>query len=85
MTRFNIDAFPPALSGLGASIYKPGQEVPKSGLYKVVHDPNHTTQEHEVTCVIGERFPPCNHCGNHPRFELVRAAHHISTHEHFRK
>jgi hypothetical protein len=65
-------------------IYKPGQEVPKSGIYKVIHDSNHT-QEHEITAVIGETFPPCNGCGHHPRFSLVRAAHHLSTHDNFRK
>jgi hypothetical protein len=67
-----------------ADIYKPGDKVPKSGIYKVAHDSNHT-QEHEVTAVIGEPFPPCNHCGPHPRFTLVRAAHHISTHEAFKR
>jgi hypothetical protein len=64
-------------------IYKPGDAVPKSGIYRVVHDNNHA-QEHEVTAVIGEHFPPCNGCGQHPRFQLERAAHHISKHEHFK-
>ncbi|MBZ5491210.1 MAG: YjzC family protein [Acidobacteriia bacterium] len=64
--------------------YKPGDEVPKSGIYKVTHDPNHTHEEHEVTCVIGEPFPPCNHCGHHPRFQLVRAAHHLKNHKYFK-
>jgi hypothetical protein len=64
--------------------YKPGQKVPWSGIYKVVHDRNHV-QEHEVTCVKDEVFPPCNGCGPHPRFTLVRAAHHIFNHENFRK
>ena len=65
-------------------VYKPGDIVPSSGIYRVVHDPNHAA-EHEVTAVKGERFPPCNHCGHHPRFTLQRAAHHINNHEHFRK
>jgi hypothetical protein len=66
-----------------ADIYKPGQEVPASGIYRVVHDPEHTREEHEVTAVKGDRFPPCNHCGDHPRFTLVRAAHHIRNHKYF--
>jgi hypothetical protein len=37
-----------------------------------------------VTCVYGEHFPPCNHCGHHPRFQLVRYAQHITTHDHFK-
>jgi hypothetical protein len=39
--------------------YKPGDKVPKSGIYKVIHDPNHD-EEHEVTCIIGAPFPPCS-------------------------
>jgi YjzC-like protein len=64
--------------------YKPGDKVPHSGIYKVVHDTVHT-EEHEVTAVLGEPFPPCNDCGDHPRFTLIRAAHHIKTHKHFKK
>jgi hypothetical protein len=67
-----------------AKEYKPGEKCEASGIYKVVHDKNHI-QEHEVTVVYGEHFPPCNHCGDHPRFSLIRAAHHIKNHEAFRK
>jgi hypothetical protein len=67
-----------------AETYKPGDKVPKSGIYKVVHDRIHI-EEHEVTAVINEPFPPCIHCGNHPRFTLVRAAHHLATHKDFKK
>jgi len=67
-----------------ATEYKPGDIAPKSGIYRVTHDPYHL-QEHEVTVVIGEQFPPCNHCGHHPRFELVRAAHHVFNHEAFKR
>jgi hypothetical protein len=63
--------------------YKPGEKVPSSGIYKVVHDKGHA-QEHEVTCVLGEPFPPCNGCGHGVRFTLVRAAHHVKNHEHFK-
>jgi hypothetical protein len=63
-------------------VFKPGQDVPHSGIYKVIHDRSHA-EEHEVTCVFGKKFPPCREC-THPRFVLVRAAHHISTHDHFK-
>ena len=63
--------------------YKPGEEAPQSGIYKVTHDRHHS--EHEVTVVIGHRFPPCNHCGQHPRFTLVHAAHHVTNHDNFKK
>ena len=38
-------------------VFKPGEEVPRSGIYRVIHDTNHS-QEHEVTCVYGKVFPP---------------------------
>jgi hypothetical protein len=65
-------------------IYKPGDVVQTSGIYKVVHDKVHT-EEHEVTCTYGEHFPPCNHCGPHPRFTLIRGAQHIKYNTHFKK
>lgn len=64
--------------------FKPGEKVLASGIYEVVHDPEHTG-EHEVTCVYGEHFPPCNHCGHHPRFTLSRKAVHVKWSEHFKK
>jgi len=64
-------------------IFKPGDTVERSGIYRVVHDPMHN-QSHEVTCVYGKKFPPCNHCGNHPRFELIRGAQHIEHNEFFK-
>jgi hypothetical protein len=63
--------------------FKPGEEVPHSGIYRVVHDPNHDA-EHEVTCVYGKRFPPCRYCGHHVRFVLVRKAQHIDSHANFK-
>jgi len=63
-------------------IFRPGQSVPASGIYKVIHDPRHA-QEHEVTCVYGKVFPPCRGC-QHPRFVLVRTAHHVETQEFFK-
>ncbi|WP_146767995.1 hypothetical protein [Mesorhizobium atlanticum] len=63
-------------------VFKPGDKVPNSGIYKVLHDKNHV-QEHEVTCVFGKPFPPCRGC-SHPRFKLLRVAQHIDNNEHFR-
>ena len=64
--------------------YKPGDDVPRSGIYEVEHDNDHV-EEHEVTCIKGKKFPPCNHCSKGVRFTLVRAAHHIETHEQFKR
>ena len=64
-------------------IFKPGEEIKRSGIYKVVHDNQHT-ESHEVTCVYGGYFPPCKHCGADVRFILVRAAQHVAAHERFK-
>ncbi len=64
-------------------LYKPGETVPSSGIYRVTHDTRHS-QPHEVTCVMGNPFP-CNHCGATPRFVLVRAASHIGNHDHSKR
>jgi hypothetical protein len=64
-------------------VFEPGEKVPRSGIYAVTHDRNHT-QTHEVTCVFGKKFPPCNHCGAHPRFKAVRFAQHVEANEHFK-
>jgi hypothetical protein len=64
-------------------IFKPGDVCQASGIYQVIHDPRHSV-EHEVTCVYGKKFPPCRSCP-HPRFKLLRAAHHLDTHEMFKR
>jgi hypothetical protein len=63
-------------------VFKPGDKVPNSGIYRVLHDYKHN-REHEVTCVAHTTFPPCNKCGHHPRFELVRKAIHIDVDDDF--
>jgi hypothetical protein len=64
-------------------VFKPGDECTQSGVYRVLHDPSHA-DEHEVTCVFGQNFPPCNHCGDYVRFVLERGAIHIDAQKHFR-
>jgi hypothetical protein len=71
------------MSAKVGEVFKPGQTCQQSGIYQVTHD-NYHTETHEVTCVFGEPFPPCNHCGDHPRFRLVRLAQHISNNDHFK-
>lgn len=69
-------------AGITAQVFTPGDKVARSGIYRVTHDTVHR-QEHEVTCVAGEHFPPCNDCGPHPRFVLKYHAQHVRTHENF--
>jgi hypothetical protein len=63
--------------------FEPGDAVPKSGIYRVIHD--HHTQPHEVTCIYGKVFLPCHVCGQHSRFRLVTAAKHIERHDLFKE
>lgn len=63
--------------------FSPGQEVKRSGIYRVVHDYAHA-DPHEVTCVFGKRFPPCHYCGEGVRYVLVRGAQHVEQNEHFK-
>ena len=63
------------MAGIG-DLFKPGEKCEASGIYTVVHDGQHR-QTHEVTCVYGKPFPPCNHCGRHVRFRLKHKAIHI--------
>lgn len=67
-----------------ADVYKPGDKVEHSGVYRVTHDKKHSA-EHDVTVVYGRTFPPCNGCGSHPRFTPVRLAIHIDADENFKK
>jgi hypothetical protein len=62
--------------------FEPGDVVPKSGIYRVVHNLRHT-EPHEVTCIYGQRFPACRGCGDRARFRLVTSAQHIETHDLF--
>ena len=63
-------------------VFKTGDRVQHSGIYRVFHDPAHEAP-HEVTCVYGRRFPSCHKC-EHPRFMLVRGAENVDTNGHFK-
>ena len=62
--------------------HKPGETVPRSGIYHVKHN-ELCAVEHEVTCIFGKPFPPCNSCGGEARFTLIRSAKDVETHERF--
>jgi len=68
----------------GPRLFKPGDEVPRSGIYCVFHANQHA-KAHEVTCVYRERFPPCTSCAEGVRFALVSGAQHVTSHEHFKR
>lgn len=49
--------------------FQPGQSVPETAIYSVVHAGHRAT--HEVTLRKGELFPPCARCGDKVRFEAA--------------
>lgn len=51
--------------------FKPGQEVPRSGIYRIYHDSHRLM--HEATLLAGELFPCCRQCGEQVSFELLRS------------
>jgi len=59
--------------------------VPRSGVYRITHDPVHADMPHEVTVIKGRRhFPTCRHCTG-ITFELAHAARHVSEIDHLKE
>ncbi len=65
-------------------IFKAGQKVSTTGVYKVVHAGQHI-EAHYVTAVFGDTFPPCLECSDNIRFELALSAVHINAHPQFKR
>jgi hypothetical protein len=64
-------------------IFKPGELVRESGVYRIFHERYHTTV-HDVLCICGERFPKCNQCGEGVHFQLMTAYQRINDDSYFR-
>jgi hypothetical protein len=54
------------------TVYKPGQAVPKAGIYKVSHAEHRLP--HRASFKAGDEFPLCAKCADGVRFELLMAA-----------
>jgi hypothetical protein len=69
-----------------ATLYEPGNRVPTSGIYDVIHN-GHTMTGHQITCVAGKKFPPygCTGCKKRVRFKLKTPALHWREDDTFRK
>ena len=50
--------------------YCPGEEVPETGIYRVVHESHRLM--HTATLLRAETFPICKRCRSKVRFTLVR-------------
>ncbi len=57
-------------------LFKPGDAVPESGIYEVIHDADHR-QAHDAVMIMGNRFPTCETCNERVRFRIVRTAPYI--------
>lgn len=56
----------------GEPVFQPGDLVPESGVYTVVH--NQHRQRHTATIFKGRHFPQCARCGDRVRFLLLQRA-----------
>jgi hypothetical protein len=54
------------------TVYKPGQVVPKAGIYRVSHAEHRLP--HRASFKAGDQFPLCSKCADAVCFELMRAA-----------
>ena len=63
---------PESREGRMSHEFKPGEKVPSSGVYRVLHK-NHR-DEHDATLREGEQFPTCAVCEGEVRFQLVQSA-----------
>ncbi len=53
-------------------MFRTGQSVPESGIYRVCHGSHRLP--HEVTLLKGQRFPRCAKCADLVEFEPVMLA-----------
>ena len=63
---------------------KPGDVVPESGIYHVLHS-RCTPNVKQATFIVGQQLPPCRICGSRVRFQLKLAIPHISEDRDFKK
>jgi hypothetical protein len=63
-------------------IFRPGETVPHSGIYAVLHDQPHT--DYHKVFIEGGTFPLCSVCTVHVTFRLILAVPHICVDEDFR-
>ncbi len=57
-------------------LFRPGDAVPESGIYEVIHEGDHR-QAHDAVMIMGNRFPSCETCNERVRFRIIRTAPYI--------
>ena len=61
------------------SLFRAGESIPESGLYRVLHGGHRGN--HEAVLLRGELFPRCQVCAENVHFELLQAAPHLNSNE----
>jgi hypothetical protein len=56
----------------GEKLFKPGERVQTTGIYRVLHHEHR--KPHEATLRANDIFPSCKQCGNQVRFVLLTCA-----------
>jgi hypothetical protein len=87
LSRENKHREKPGLANDG-DMFKPGDAVPASGIYDVIHDKldgQEHALRHQITAIAGNTFPPCRGCQAWVRYRLYRAAEYIQENEHFKE
>ena len=67
----SLDNWAPLMATATAKSYKPGEPIPASGIYQVIHKTHR--RAHENIFAAGEIFPPCKRCGEKVRFQAVNS------------
>jgi hypothetical protein len=68
--RYNSGGWISHLQFRVGSLFKPGEKVPYTGIYRVDHDRHRLM--HMATLLATDRFPQCKQCGSLVRFTLAR-------------
>jgi len=69
---------------MSTNTFWPGEKIPATGIYSVVHTNNHTNP-HDVTIASDGEFPLCNECGDRVYFTLNKAGQNIALNPYFCK
>ena len=62
-------------------VYAPGEEVPESGIYRVIHE---TSGQDTVVLLRATLCPACEDCGQRVRYKVLRTAPYVFHDEDFK-
>jgi hypothetical protein len=66
---------------MAENVYRPGDEVPHCGIYRVSHDGHR--DEHDSLLTVAKPFPRCRVCGDGVNYRLLRGASPIESDQDF--